>query len=325
MQNESMQKWRERWWQDPQGALEAWEMLIADALEQSQLSLLWQLLEWWADIPLGEDTRKRIGDELWGKTHIVLGGVRLKVAEVLGTPALMEALEHFQLAQTVFTKEQSPLQWAQVHSILGIIYAQLPTGDKVENFQKSNAHFEAALTVYTETDYPEDWAMMVGNLATNYYRMPIGDKVENLLKALEYYQATLRVRTRTRLTDQWARTLVNMGTIYYQLPVGDRIENLQKARDLYQEALTVFTLQDYPEEWAISQYTLGQIYSALYDETDDLDLLRRAREGFALAMHGFKTIGQEMEARDAAIQMFRTHAMIESAESEASQQRKKRE
>lgn len=325
MQSSYIEKWRQRWWQDPQGALIEWESLIADAIEQNQVANLWQLLEWWSEIPLDDETRQRIGDELWGKTHLALGSVHLKTAEALGTPALMKAIEHLQSAQTVITKEQSPPHWAQIQGMLGIIYAQLPIGDRVQNFQKSNEHFEAALTVYTETDFPEDWAMTLGNLATNYYRMPSGNKVQNLLKAIEYYQATLRVRTKTRLADQWARTLVNMGTIYHQLPIGDRIENLQKARELYQEALAVFTLEDYPEEWAISQYTLGQIYSALYDETDDLDLLRRAREHFALAWHGFRTTGEESEAMQAGLQVMRTHALIESVEVEARQQRKKRE
>ncbi|MFQ3611674.1 MAG: hypothetical protein SNJ72_09300 [Fimbriimonadales bacterium] len=317
MRSERMQRWRQRWWQDPQGALEEWETLIRTPLAQNQIGAMWRLLEWWADLPLDEETRQRIGDELWGKMHTTLGGVKLKTAELLGIPAFLEAIEHFEAVLTAFTEDKFPEQWADAHSFLGIAYANLPIGDRHQNAQKAVEHFTAALRVYNETEFPDHWASTFSNLATTFFNMPDGDKTQNLLRALDCFQLALKVWTKTAFPASWARTMNNIGSIYAALPTGDRRENLQKAVAHFEEGLTVFTFEEYPEEWTRTQYTLGQIYSDLADETGELEPLRRARECYADAWQGYKAMGREHDAMHAGLHVLRTHALIERAEAEA--------
>jgi hypothetical protein len=109
----------------------------------------------------------------------------------------------------------------------------------------------------------------------------------------------LRIYTETNFPQEWATTQNNLGSAYGKLPTGNRVENLRQSIACLQAASRVCTEADFPQDWAGTQFNLGLTFAILAQEMDDLNLLRAAREYFAVAERGFKSVGLADDAADA--------------------------
>src|SRR5205814_618275 len=87
---------------------------------------------------------------------------------------LKNAVDAYQAALRVFSKEEFPSEWAATQCNLGNAYGDLATtGDIARNLKNAVAAYQAALRVYTQKDSPIEWATTQYNLGILYARQPV--------------------------------------------------------------------------------------------------------------------------------------------------------
>jgi len=230
------------------------------------------------EIHLGTLDRVPHGSDEWAMTQNNLGGAYAELPTGDHAANLAKAIEAFEAALTVRTREAHPADWATTQSNLGGAYVYLPTGDRAANLAKAIEAIEAALTVHTRGALQVEWAGTMNNLGVAYASLPTGDRVSNLSKAAEAFKAAMTVYTIEAHPANWAMTQYNLGKVYMDLPTGDRAANLAEAIGAYDAALTVHTREAHPGNWAMTQNNVGHALAALADipGRDRCDLLRRA-------------------------------------------------
>lgn len=209
------------------------------------------------------------------------------------------------LSLKIYTREDSPEDWAGTLNNLAVAYKNRILGDRAENLERAIKLYEQALEVRTRKNFPVDWAGTLNNLALAYSDRIRGDRAENLEKAIELYGQALEIKTRKNFPIDWAGTLNNLASVYSNRILGDRAENLEKAIKLYEQALEVYTRENFPENWAISQQNLANAYRerVLGERKDNLeqaiDLHNQAAQIFtraALPVRWAKNQGDLAEA-----------------------------
>ncbi|AOW99920.1 hypothetical protein BJP34_11075 [Moorena producens PAL-8-15-08-1] len=200
------------------------------------------------------------------------------------TPSDLElAIEAYQLALSVYTKKDFPIDWASTQTNLGAAYRGRIRGDRALNLELAIEAFQLALSVRTKSDLPQDWATTQNNLGNAYLYRIRGDRALNLELAIEAFQQALSVRTKEDLPQDWASTQTNLGNAYLYRIHDDRPLNLEKAIEANHLALSVHTKQNFPIQWAITQNNLGVAYRERIrgDRALNLEL---AIEAFKLAL-----------------------------------------
>ncbi|XWK87948.1 MAG: tetratricopeptide repeat protein [Phormidium sp.] len=171
-----------------------------------------------------------------------------------------KAIEIYNQALTVRTRDAFPEKWAGTQNNLANAYLNRIRGERAENLEQAIAYYTAALTVYTRDAFPEDWAQTQNNLANAYLYRIRGERAENLERAIEIYTQALTVRTRDAFPEDWAETQHNLATAYCERIRGEKAKNLERAIEIYTQALTVETREAFPEYWAQTQNNLANAY-----------------------------------------------------------------
>ncbi len=109
---------------------------------------------------------------------------------------LERAIECYEAALQVYTRQAFPEDWAGTQNNLGAAYANRISGERAENLERALACYEAALQVFTRQAFPEDWARAQNNLGNAYLNRILGEQAENLERAIGCYEAALQVYTR---------------------------------------------------------------------------------------------------------------------------------
>jgi tetratricopeptide (TPR) repeat protein len=81
---------------------------------------------------------------------------------------LENAIEGYQAALQVRTRENMPVEWAETMNNLAIAYLYRIRGTRVDNLENAIEGYEAALQVITQKDMPVEWAETMNNLANAY-------------------------------------------------------------------------------------------------------------------------------------------------------------
>ncbi|WP_353932190.1 tetratricopeptide repeat protein [Okeanomitos corallinicola TIOX110] len=170
------------------------------------------------------------------------------------------AITGYEIVLTVFTREESPRNWAGIQALLGNAYRDRIKGNRAENLEQAIAYFLAALQIFTRDHFPQDWALMQISLAEAYINRIRGDKTENLEQAIASCLDALQVLTLTDFPLDWAGTQINLGIAYINRIKGDKAENIEYAIAAFTQALEVRTRIDFPVEWAATQNALGTAY-----------------------------------------------------------------
>jgi tetratricopeptide (TPR) repeat protein len=121
------------------------------------------------------------------------------------------ALEAFQEALKVFSRDETPEVFADIQQYLGVIYAEIPDEVKKKSIWAgiSSGSFQQALLYYTKADHPYEYAMVCNNYANALTKYPAAVHSDNLEKALFYYTEALAVRTAADWPLERAVTLLN--------------------------------------------------------------------------------------------------------------------
>ena len=177
------------------------------------------------------------------------------------------------LSLKIYTREDSPEDWAGTLNNLAVACKNRILGDRAENLERAIKLYEQALEVRTRKNFPVDWAGTLNNLALAYSDRIRGDRADNLEKAIELYGQALEIYTRKNFPVDLARILNNLAIAYSDRIRGDRAENLEKAIELYGQALEVRTRKNFPVDWAMTLNNLASAYSnrILGDRAENLE------------------------------------------------------
>jgi CHAT domain-containing protein len=196
---------------------------------------------------------------------------------------LEKAIKIYESALEVYTKKNSPTDWAVTQNGRASAYSERIKEDKAENLEKAIEGYQSALEIYTKENFPTNWANTQNNLANAYSERIKEDKVENLEKAIEGYQSALEIYTKENFPTDWANTQNNLANAYKNRIKEDKAENLERAIMGYQSALEIHTKENFPIQWATIQNNLAIEYSERTKE-DRAENLEKAIEGYQSAL-----------------------------------------
>jgi tetratricopeptide (TPR) repeat protein len=235
------------------------------------------------------------------------------------------------LSLKIYTREDSPEDWAGTLNNLAVACKNRILGDRAENLERAIKLYEQALEVRTRKNFPVDWAGTLNNLALAYSDRIRGDRADNLEKAIELYGQALEIYTRKNFPVDLARILNNLALAYSDRIRGDRAENLEKAIELYGQALEVRTRKNFPVDWAMTLNNLASAYinRILGDRAENLEkaielygqaLEVYTRENFpenwAMSQHNLanayreRVLGERKDNLEQAIDLYNQAAQI---------------
>ncbi|MEG4171714.1 MULTISPECIES: CHAT domain-containing tetratricopeptide repeat protein [unclassified Microcoleus] len=172
------------------------------------------------------------------------------------------AITGYEVALTVFTRQEYPENWAITQNNLAIAYNNRIRGERADNLEMAISAYREALSVYTRETYPEDWAITQNNLGTAYHQRIREEQSQNLELAIAAFWASLEIRTRDAFPIDWAMTKNNLGNAYRDRIRGEKADNLELAICAFEKALEVYTCDAFPIDWARCQNNLGLAYSS---------------------------------------------------------------
>ncbi len=129
-----------------------------------------------------------------------------------GNPQFLRpAMEAYQRALKVFTKEQAPDTFAEIQHHLGVIYSEIPDEVRKKSIWAavSISSFNEALTYFTRENNPYEYARVCNNFANALTKYPDARLSDNYAKALSFYRDALEIRTAASYPDERALTILN--------------------------------------------------------------------------------------------------------------------
>ncbi|MEH2067144.1 MAG: CHAT domain-containing protein [Nostoc sp.] len=192
------------------------------------------------------------------------------------------AIEAFELALQVRTREKFPEEWAETQTNLGITYCDRIRGNKANNLKEAMKSFKSALKVCQPKSV--HWAQIQNEIGYAYLQIEKKGKADRLLKeaAINAFTSALNVFSLEKYPSFWAKTQKNLGTAYLQRKEGNKDENLEKAIKAFESALEIFDKNS--NEYGRIQKNLGNIY--LEKRNGD------KKENLKCAIQAFKSASQ---------------------------------
>ncbi len=129
-----------------------------------------------------------------------------------GNPQFLKpAMEAYQEALKLFTRDNAPEIFAEIHHHLGVIYSEIPDEAKKKGIWAaiSVSSFKEALRYYTRETNPYEYARICNSYANALTKYPEAAISDNHAKALSFYREALDVRTAGDYPQERALTLLN--------------------------------------------------------------------------------------------------------------------
>ena len=210
-----------------------------------------------ADIFFVEDL-----EVLWATAQLRKGTLLYTWAQQNNPGFYRQAIEAFQEALKVFTRESSPATFADIHHQLAVIYSEMPDENKKRSIWAavSVSSFQEAFTHYNREEYPYEYAMICNNYGNALTKYPPAKKGDNIEKAIHYYLEALDIRD---ASYPYERTL----TILNYLEACWKANNIAKVieraryRDMIAKAEEVRNLVTDPDLLQQAEEHLNQLAS----------------------------------------------------------------
>jgi tetratricopeptide (TPR) repeat protein len=121
------------------------------------------------------------------------------------------AMQAYQTALSIFTRDAAPDVFAEIQHQLGKVYAEVPDEIKKKGVWAavSVSSFTEALNFYNKVEYPYEFAMICHSFGTAYTKYPAALHSDNFDKALAWYREALDIRTAAQYPLERTLTLVN--------------------------------------------------------------------------------------------------------------------
>ena len=197
----------------------------------------------------------------------------IRVGGPLAREHLDQAIESYNNALQVYTRENLPQDWAMTLKDLGNALSDQgerksgPEGLQLLS-QAVSAH-RNALQVYTREDLPLHWAMAQNDLGNALQRQGTRqDDLEGaqlLSEAVSAFRNALQVYTREDLPLNWAVVQNNLGIALRaqgrQTGGAEGMRLFSETVLAFRNALQVYTSEGLPQDWAMTQNNLGAALS----------------------------------------------------------------
>ena len=183
---------------------------------------------------------------LYAKTDLAVGQAEMHLARALllhgvagdnhGT--LLAAVEGYQAALGLISKELAPELFAVLHANLASAYLTMPMTKASDKLRVGVAvqSLRHALDIFTPDTHAERWASAQLNLANALVYMPSGKQGDNLVEAVELYEAVLQARDPDTDPMGYARVAANQGNALAHLGIfGQAKGRLHEARFIFEE------------------------------------------------------------------------------------------
>jgi tetratricopeptide (TPR) repeat protein len=196
-----------------------------------------------------------------GAVLYAFGRAKVLVGQEQAQSASLEAaVAVFREALKEFTRERTPVEWAETQHDLGVVLSILGTREAgTGKLEEALVAFREALKELTRERQPLGWATTQANLGA---ALGILGQRENgtdrLKESVAASHEALKEFTRKRQALAWAKTQTYLGAA---LGILGQRENgtgrLKESVAAYREALKELTRERVPLEWATTQLNLG--------------------------------------------------------------------
>lgn len=149
--------------------------------------------------------------ELVANAHYRKGTLLYTWAQNGNPQFLKPAMEAYQEALKLFTRDNAPEVFAEIHHHLGVIYSEIPDEVKKKGIWAavSVSSFKEALRYFTRETNPYEYARICNSYANALTKYPEAAQSDNHAKALSFYREALDVRTAADYPHERALTLLN--------------------------------------------------------------------------------------------------------------------
>lgn len=153
------------------------------------------------------------------------------------------AIDAYQDALKIFTKQAAPHLFANIHHQLALIYTDMPAEQKKKSIWAGIAvsSYTEALQYYNKEDFPYEYGMICNNYGNSFTKFPKAALTDNFEKALFYYQEALDVRPPSL---NYERTITLLNYLEASWNVGNDPDSFNQSRydDMINKALEIKTL-----------------------------------------------------------------------------------
>ena len=149
---------------------------------------------------------------------------------------LKEAVNCYQDALRVFTRDDHPEPFALAQNNLGLAYLAMPLASADDKLRIAVAvqALREARSVYDPETHPDAWASTTVNLANALQRAPTSTPDEHLWQAVHLYEDVLKVRTQASDPAGYARVVANQGNALAHLGAfAEAVPRLEEAQALF--------------------------------------------------------------------------------------------
>ncbi|MEM7371470.1 MAG: hypothetical protein AAF587_22840 [Bacteroidota bacterium] len=187
-------------------------------------------------------------EELSGSAKLKKGTLLYTWAQQGNPQFYKAAVESYQQALYVFTKETHPSVFADIHHNLGVLYSEMPADNKKRGIWAgiASSSFHEALEFYTKETYPYEYGSICNNFGNALTKFPPATHSDNYQKALSYYADALTVRTASYPYER-AITLLNYLEASWNAGNLPDVFNDTRYQDMLHKAEEVKSLIDDPE------------------------------------------------------------------------------
>jgi tetratricopeptide (TPR) repeat protein len=178
-----------------------------------------------------------------------------------------KAIEHYERALEVRTRQKDPERYAATVQNLGTACRELKTGDPATHSRRAVDCYHQALRALRGRGSHRKLADLHHNLGNAYLNLAAGEKagLRNLHRALRHLARALAVRATLPSLFDHAATQFSRGQVYLQLALrgADEDANLDAARACLADAQEGFALSGHPELAQAVQAYLDRVAGAL--------------------------------------------------------------
>lgn len=179
-----------------------------------------------------------------------------------------ESLALFRRTLRVWSREESPYQWALAKKRLGNFWLLLPTKDpvvKVNNLRNARNNYVDATRVFNKRAYQLEYAQVLynlGDLHLTWASVDPGRAKTHCLNAIKNCQQAITRLTRDHRED-WGKAQYNLAEAYLMLPGATDHQIRLAIKALSEEVLLVYPRDFIETEWADTHLRLADAYEKL--------------------------------------------------------------
>ncbi|GAB5523742.1 MAG: hypothetical protein Roseis2KO_16140 [Roseivirga sp.] len=164
-----------------------------------------------------------------------------------GNPQFYQtAIDTYNEALKVFTRENYPPIHAEIHHNLAVIYAEMPAEEKKKAMWAafSATSFKECLAFYNKEQYPYEYSMIANNYGNALMKYPPAKTGDNVEKAIYYYMESLEIRNAGEFPVERVHTILNYLEACWRVHNVNKNMELTRCKDMIARAKEVKQLTD---------------------------------------------------------------------------------